>query len=379
MGNGSDGIQQVGINAHLLSRQATFRSAGIHGYISNVLERLTAIPQGGALRYTVYLGEGTLAPRDRMKVVRSIWPTGRPLVRILWEQLALPWQSMDLLHSTAFVTPVAARWPSVVTIYDLSFLRYPEALSGARRSYLQLFSHLSCRRARRIIAISESTRRDLVKQWGIAADKIDIAYPGVGEEFRPLPEDEVEAFRARHSLPPRFILHLGTLEPRKNLVRLIEAFARLRTDAKLVLAGGRGWLYDEIAAEIERLELQDKVVLPGYVADETLGFWYNAASVLAYPSLYEGFGLPVIEAMACGTPVVTSTASSLPEAAGDAGLLVDPHDTEMLAEALDEVLTDEVLREEMRARGLSQSARFTWQATAAATVTTLCRALGIDA
>jgi glycosyltransferase involved in cell wall biosynthesis len=377
MENGSDAIQQVGINAHLLSHPATFRSAGIHGYISNVLERLTAVPGGAALRYTVYVGEGTLAPSERMKVVRTAWPTGRPLVRILWEQLALPWQSMDLLYSTAFVTPLAARWPSVVTIYDLSFLHYPMALSRARRGYLRLFSRLSCRRARRIIAISESTRRDLVKQWGIAADKIDIAYPGIGEQFRPLPENEVEAFRARHSLP-RFILHLGTLEPRKNLVRLIQAFARLRTDAKLVLAGGRGWLCDEIAAEIERLNLQDKVVLPGYLADEALVFWYNAASVLAYPSLYEGFGLPIIEAMACGTPVVTSTASSLPEAAGDAGLLVDPHDTEMLAEALEKALADEVLREEMRTRGLSQAARFTWQATAAATVTSLCRALGID-
>jgi glycosyltransferase involved in cell wall biosynthesis len=378
MRDGSDAIRQVGINAHLLSRQATFRSAGIHGYISNVLERLTAVPQGTTLRYTVYVGEGTLAPKDRMRVVRSAWPTGRPLVRILWEQLALPWQSMDLLYSTAFVTPLAARWPAVLTIYDLSFLHYPETLTRARRGYLRLFSRLSCRRARRIIAISESTRRDLVKQWGLAADKIDIAYPGVGEQFRPLPVNEVEAFRARHGLPPRFILHLGTLEPRKNLVRLIQAFARLRTDAKLVLAGGRGWLYGDITAEIERLALQDKVMLPGYLADEALGFWYNAASVLAYPSLYEGFGLPVIEAMACGTPVVTSSASSLPEAAGDAGLLVDPYDTEMLAEELQRVLTDEVLRAEMRMRGLSQAARFTWQATAAATVTTLCRALGID-
>jgi glycosyltransferase involved in cell wall biosynthesis len=378
MENGSDAIQQVGINAHLLSRQATFRSAGIHGYIGNVLERLTAVPEGAALRYTVYVGEGTLASRERMKVVHSAWPTGQPLVRILWEQLMLPWQSMDLLYSTAFVTPLAARWPTVVTIYDLSFLHHPKALSGARRGYLRLFSHLSCRRARRIIAISESTRRDLVKQWGIAADKIDVAYPGVGEQFRPLPEDEVEAFRARQGLPPRFILHLGTLEPRKNLVRLIQAFARLKTDAKLVLAGGRGWLYDEITAEIERLGLQDRVVLPGYIADEALCFWYNAASVLAYPSLYEGFGLPVIEAMACGTPVVTSTASSLPEAAGEAGLLVDPHDIEMLAEALQRALTDEVLQEEMRKRGLSQAARFTWEATAATTVATLCRALGTN-
>jgi glycosyltransferase involved in cell wall biosynthesis len=378
MDNRNAAIQQVGINAHLLSRQATFRSAGVHGYISNVLGRLTAVPEGAALHYTVYVGEGDVAAGERIRVVRSSWPTGRPLVRILWEQIALPWQSMDLLHSTAFVAPLAARWPTVATVYDLSFLHYPQALTPGRRAYLQLLSPLSCRRAKRIIAISESTRRDLVKQWGIPADRIDVAYPGAGEQFRPLPEDEVADFRARHSLPRRFILHLGTLEPRKNLVRLIGAFARLETDAKLVLAGGRGWLDDTIVAEIERLGLQDKVLLPGYLADQALAFWYNAASVLAYPSLYEGFGLPIIEAMACGTPVVTSTASSMPEAAGDAGLLVDPHDTEMLTEALHRALTDEGLREEMRIRGLSQAARFTWQATATATVATYRRALGID-
>jgi glycosyltransferase involved in cell wall biosynthesis len=369
-------IQQVGINAHLLSRQATFRGAGIHGYISSVLDRLTDATEGAGLHYTVYLGEGRLEPSDRMNVVRSAWPTGRPLVRILWEQFVLPWQSMDLLHSTAFVTPLAARWPTVVTVYDLSFLRYPHSLARGRRAYLRLFSHLSCRRAKRIIAISESTRRDLVKQWGIPADRIDIAYPGVGEQFRPLPDDEVQAFRVRHNLPRCFILHLGTLEPRKNLVRLIQAFARLKTDAKLVLAGGRGWLYKDIAAEIERLRLQNEVLLPGYVADEALVYWYNAASVLAYPSLYEGFGLPVVEAMACGTPVVTSTVSSMPEAAGPAGLLVDPDDTEALTEALNRTLTDEALQEEMRVQGLTQAARFTWQATATATVATFHRALG---
>jgi glycosyltransferase involved in cell wall biosynthesis len=349
----------------------------VHGYISNLLERVTTVPEGTDLRFKVFLGEGTLPPRQRMTMVHSRWPTGRPLVRILWEQLVLPWESMDLLHSTAFVTPLMARWPTVVTIYDLSFLHYPQVLTAARRAYLTLLSPLSCRRARRIVAISASTRRDLVKQWGIPAGKIDVAYPGVGEQFRPLPKDEVEAFRVRHGLPRRFILHLGTLEPRKNLVRLIQAFARLRTDAKLVLAGGSGWLDDEITAEIERHGLQNEVLLPGYIADKALVFWYNAASVLAYPSLYEGFGLPVIEAMACGTPVVTSTASSLPEAAGEAGLLIDPEDGEMMADALQRALTDEDLRDHMRMRGLTQAAHFTWQATAMATVRSWRRALEI--
>jgi glycosyltransferase involved in cell wall biosynthesis len=189
----------------------------------------------------------------------------------------------------------------------------------------------------------------------------------------------VAAFRAQRGLPEEFILHVGTLQPRKNLVRLIRAYRQMQTDAPLALVGGRGWQYEAILTEIEKLGLTDKVIMPGYVPADELPLWYNAASVLAYPSLYEGFGLPVVEAMACGTPVVTSSVSSMPEAAGgDAGaaLLVPPYETEALAEALSRVLTDGALRDELRTRGLRQSAGFSWQRTAAATVTAYQRALG---
>ena len=360
----------MGIDAHLLSHQASYRSAGVHGYIQNLIRNLPAVTDPQEFGFTVYVGRGEIEPHERIRVRRSRWPTGRPPLRILWEQLSLPWQRMDLLHSMAFVTPLILPWPAVVTVYDLSFVHYPETFTAGRRAYLRLFAQLSCRRARRIIAISESTRRDIVQQWGISTAKIGVAYPGVGSEFTCLPADQVAAFRQRRQLSDQFILHVGTLQPRKNLVRLVQAVGRLRDcgqEAKLVLVGGPGWLYNEILQEIERLNLQEAVLLPGYAPAEELPEWYNAATVLAYPSLYEGFGLPVVEAMACGTPVVTSSVSSMPEAAGDAALQVDPHDTEALAEALHRALTDQALRQEMRQRGLAQAARFSWRETAVAT------------
>lgn len=382
--------RRVGINAHLLSQQAGYRSAGIHGYMVNLLHHLPAASREVPLDYTVYVGQGRAPADDRMHTARSNWPTHRPLLRIAWEQTVLPWQQMDLFHSLAFVAPIVTPWPLVVTIYDLSFVHYPKAFGSSRRLYLRLFTQLACRRARRILTISESTRRDLVKQWNVPPGRIDLAYPGVGEQYRQLPSDEVSTFRDAKGLPERYILHVGTLQPRKNLVRLVRAYAHLKATGesglkgvKLVLAGGQGWLYKEILHEIEKQGLDQDVVMPGYVPANELPLWYNAATLLAYPSLYEGFGLPILEAMACGTPVVTSNASSMPEAAGEspegrAALLVDPYDTEALSEAIHSLLNDSALRDELRDRGFRQAGRFSWQRTASATVASYKRALHIQ-
>ena len=184
------------------------------------------------------------------------------------------------------------------------------------------------------------------------------------------------AFRQRRGLPERFVLFVGTLEPRKNLARLVEAFARVRDGrVGLVLAGGKGWLYDELFARVEALGLSRGVILPGYVKNDELPLWYNAAIGLVYPSLYEGFGLPVLEAQACGTPVLTSNVSSLPEAAGDASSMVDPYDVEELAAGLDRLLTDELLRHELRERGLAHAKQFSWPRTARETARVYRRAL----
>ena len=210
----------------------------------------------------------------------------------------------------------------VVTVYDLSFLRYPERLSAARRWYLRSFTALTCRRARRVLAISRSTAADLSKLLGVKPDKIDVTPLGYDRSaYRPLPSAEVERFRRKQGLPKRFWLFVGTLEPRKNLPMLLRAYAGLPRKQRLplILGGGKGWRAEEVFAAIKQYDLADSVKHIGFVPTADLPVWYNCAEAFLYPSVYEGFGLPVLEAMACGTPVITSAASSLPEVAGNAG------------------------------------------------------------
>jgi glycosyltransferase involved in cell wall biosynthesis len=302
----------------------------------------------------------------------------------LWEQLvqpvALHQREVDLLHAMAFAGPLVTPCPFVVTIYDLSFYHYPEAFRPWNRWYLSLFTALTARRARRVIAISESTKRDVVKILGVSPDRVDVAYCGVDDLFRPLPAAEVAQFQRQRALPDRFILFLGTLEPRKNVHKLIRAYGRWRLAEpdvpKLVVAGGKGWYYDQIFAEVERLGLTGEVIFPGYVAQQELPLWYNAADLFVYPSRYEGFGLPVLEAMACGTPVVTTNVASLPEVAGDAALLVSPDDESQLLEAMRRALSDVSLRQEIVTKGLAHAADFTWARTALQTLDTYDRVLG---
>jgi glycosyltransferase involved in cell wall biosynthesis len=362
-----DGIH-VAINAHLLSGLASYRSAGVHQYIYHLLRHL-GDADGGEMRFTALLGEGALPSGVTLPALRSAWPTGRASVRVLWEQVAQPAAlrriGADLVHGPAFVGPLLSPCPTVVTIHDLSFIRFPVLFRPANRLYLTVLTRLSARRARRLIAVSAHAAAESVRWLGVPKERVDVVYHGVESAFRPLSGEVVAAFRQRRGLPERFVLFVGTLEPRKNLVRLVDAFARTRDSAvKLILAGGRGWLYDDLFAQVEALGIDDRVIFPGYVPSEDLPFWYNAATVMAYPSLYEGFGLPVIEAQACGTPVLTSNVSSLPEAAGDAAVQADPYDVEALAAGLDWLLSDGDLRRELRERGLVHAARFRWDHTA---------------
>jgi glycosyltransferase involved in cell wall biosynthesis len=254
------------------------------------------------------------------------------------------------------------------------------------RLYLRVGTRYSVRRARRILAISASTGRDVAHVYHISPERIDIACPGVGSEFYPRSLEDVAAFRKRRGLPESYLLFLGTLEPRKNVVRVVEAYARFRriigTDRRrdqpprLVLAGGKGWLYDEIFARVEAFGLEREVLFPGYVPQTELPLWYAAATAFVYPSLYEGFGLPVLEAMASGTPTITSNRSSLPEVAGDAALLIDPTDVEALAAAMVRLADDEPLQAALRERGLERAQSFTWAETAQQTAASYRRAIG---
>ncbi len=371
---------RVALNAHLLSGQATYRSAGIHGYLFNTLAHLPEVDLSFA--YTVFVGNGQLPERADWAVQRSRLPTHNPLVRIVWEQvvapLALARLRPHLLHGMAFSLPVMWAGPSVVTIYDLSFLRYPRRLSASRRLYLRLITQFSARRARRVIAISQSGKAEISALLGIPQTRIDVAVPGVGQNFHPLPTAEIDRFRAHQQLPERFILYVGTLEPRKNLDTLIRAYAKLshRDRVKLVLVGGRGWQVRPLLALVEGLNLTQDILLPGFVDNVDLPLWYNAAEIFVYPSLYEGFGLPLLEAMACGVPVVASDTTSLPEAVGQEGILLPPTSADAWADALANLLENQTARRDLAARGQERARQFTWTETARKTVAAYRQALG---
>ncbi|MEZ4515446.1 MAG: glycosyltransferase family 1 protein [Chloroflexota bacterium] len=355
---------RIGINAHLLSGESGYRRAGIHRYIYELLSNLPQSVDGP--HYTVFTRhDNTWIDRTDMTLVSTALPTERRAARILWEQTAWPLEirrrGLDLIHSMAFVAPPVLPCPLVATIYDLSFVKYPEAFPPAQRRYLDNQTARTCRLAQRLIAISEAGRQDIHDAYGVPLDRIDVVRPGVDTLYHPLPPADVEAFRQDEGLPDRYFLHVGTLQPRKNIPLLLDAFARLNDpDVHLMLVGGRGWLYDEIFAQIEALGLGNRVRFVGYVPDEKLPYWYNAAVGLVYPSLYEGFGLPIIEAMACGTPVIAADTSSLPEAGGDNALYFNPHDADELAHHLEQVLNDATLRTKLGKAGPAQARKFTW-------------------
>jgi glycosyltransferase involved in cell wall biosynthesis len=363
---------RVDINAMLLSGAASYRGAGIANYIRNVLSRLPAL--AGDLDLAAYFGDGSVdiaGVHGRAPAIARL----SPWARVLWEQTALPLAlargRADLFHSMAFALPWVRPCRSVVTIYDLSFVLSPEAFRPANRLYLRAITRRSASWADAVIAISENTKRDIVRLWGISPDKVRVAPCGVDERFGPLPPDEVERFRRRHSLPEQMVLFIGTLEPRKNLVTLIEAYALLRRRGLrhvLVLAGGKGWKYEPVFEAVERLGLGDAVRFPGYVPADELPLWYNAASLFVYPSLYEGFGLPPLEAMACGTPVIVSDRASLPEVVGPEGITVGPSDVSGLADEMQRVLSDSSLAEHLSDYGRRRAKEYSWDRAARVTL-----------
>jgi len=306
----------------------------------------------------------THLPLDDIWLVR-VWQRARLPLPVNW--LTGP---IDLFHSPDFTLPPVRRGTrTLLTVHDLSFIRDPESATPVLRDYLNAVVPRSVARADHVLADSQATRADLVELYRTPAEKISVLYSGVHESFQPV--TDLAAVRARYSLGDApFVLAVGTLQPRKNYVRLIQAFAAISnlqprtSNLHLVIAGDKGWRYDAIFAEVEKLGLRDRVLFPGFVADADLPALYSAARVLAYPSIYEGFGLPMLEAMACGTPVVTSTASCMPEVAGDAALLVPPTDVDALAAALDRALTDEALRADLIAKGRARARQFSWAKSA---------------
>ena len=361
---------RIGIDA---SRLAVGQRTGTENYAFQVTRGLIrlAAEQPLTLYFNGAPSEAVLAGLDPSPGIDiKVIPFRR-----LWTHLRLSRELAqhppDRLFVPAHVLPIWHPKASVVTVHDLGYLYFPQAHTRASRTYLDLSTRFSASQARQVIAVSQATKNDLVRHYNIDPAKITVIYHGYdAQHYRPVPAGpDRQAVRARYGLSTgRFLLYVGTLQPRKNLNRLMEAFEKLLVDeqfgdVQLVLGGRAGWLSQPIveAAQVLEKKYPGRVMLPGYLKDEDLPLLLNEASAFVFPSLYEGFGMPVLEALGSGCPVVCSNSSSLPEVAGEAALYHHPLDTTALTEALRRILTQPQLAEELRQKGFQQAARFSWE------------------
>ncbi|MFQ5343414.1 MAG: glycosyltransferase family 4 protein [Anaerolineae bacterium] len=364
----------IGIDA---SRTTGRNRTGTENYALHLIRAMVA--EAGAHDFRLYFNApppAGLFPASLHLTHRVIpWPRLWTHVRL---SLELTRCQPDVLFVPSHVLPLVCPVPAIVTVHDLGYLAYPQAHGRFDRWYLDWTTRRHARVAAHLLADSEATRQDLIRHYGADPNRINIVYPGLDPAFRPIDDpDQLAVVRSRYGIHSDYVIHVGTLQPRKNLDRLLDAFERIdnsqltihNSQFQLVFAGKPGWLASDLLARATAMG--DRVRLLGHVTQTDLPALISGARALAMPSLYEGFGFPVLEAMACGTPVVASNVSSLPEVAGDAALLVDPHDTNALADALAHILTDEDLRAELRRRGLQRARQFTWQRAAQQTLTIL--------
>jgi glycosyltransferase involved in cell wall biosynthesis len=351
--------------------------AGLKRYVENLVRALRPL-LGDRLR----LFQNSLGRRGPLPGFEG-WPTaGVPWGYRRWRSLVAVGQWLRrpmnglvpgaaLFHATEHLLPPLVGIPTVLTVHDLIFEHLPQHHKVLNRAYLGATMPLFSRRASALIAISETTKRDLVALYGVDPARITVIPEAADPRFRPQPDDVVARVRARYGLPPRYVVTVGTIEPRKNLSRLIDACGPLLDEGlidALVIVGGLGWLYEGFLRHLEKSPWRERVIRPGFVPDDDLPALYGGALIAAQPSLYEGFGLPVLEAMASGCPVCASGASSLPEVGGDAALYFDPNDTEAMVETLHVLAGDAGLRAEMVRRGLERVARYSWEQTARETL-----------
>jgi len=295
-----------------------------------------------------------------------------------WDQVTYPKIAMnkgvDLLHQPCFSAPFRFKGPVVVTIHDIISLLFPENIPFASRMFYSKWMPYSYKKATRIITISQSTMNDITRVLNIAPEKITVIPLAVDDRFKEVAkQDEVEKVKKKYQIPGDYILHIGTLEPRKNLAVLIDVFSRLISEKGtdglyLVISGKKGWYYEGLFEKVKKLDLEKRVIFTGYIEDEDKPALYKGATVFAFPSLYEGFGLPPLEAMASGVPVVSSNTSSMPEVVGEAGILLAPTDKKRWVEALLNVYQNADLRKKMIARNREQIKKFSWEKTARETV-----------
>lgn len=401
---------RIGINGLLLSTESGYRQSGIDRYLRGLLSALpealdarrvrsiaihgdrshptrvtmngdtTLVNRSDENALIVYAAAGAIAPGDRFALHTAPSFTGNRALRIAWEQTglskAIRQDALDLFHGTAFALPNRLAVPGVVTIHDLAFMKWPEQVPKRRAFYLSRAVRDATRKAVRVIAVSEATKRDIVELLQVDPDRIDVTPLGVDPRFQRPSGEAIVAFRQRNELTRPFVLTVGTREPRKNLPALVRAFAAIAPDIphELIHAGGAGWLTDELDRAIGEAALGNRIRFVDYVPHEELPFWYAAADCFVLPSLYEGFGLPLLEAMACGAPCLASNRSSLPEVGGEAAMYCEP-DTPSIAAALETLLHDAELRHTLHEAGPPRAAAFTWQRTAALTVASYRKAI----
>ncbi len=362
----------IAIDAHTVGTGL----AGNETYAANLIEALAET--GPENRYTVYVTKEEAFERfhgrwPHVTVRRTLPHT--PLVRVPFTLSAeLRRRPVDLLH-VQYTAPPFAPCPVVATIHDLSFEHLPQTFK--RRSWMQLRLTVrrTARRAAHVITPSESTRRDIISTYGLPPERVSVIPLAAAPHFRPVTEkEELARVLRRYGIEGEYVLAVGSIQPRKNLARLVAAYSDLRRKRprsnlpQLVLVGRQAWLYGETLRAIEQQGVRDSTILTGYVSESDLPALYSGAICFAYPSYFEGFGLPPLEAMRCGTPVITGNLTSLPEVVGDAGLLIDPFDTGALASALARLIDDADLRAELRARSLARARAFDWRETARRTL-----------
>lgn len=344
------------------------RDYGIGTYIRNLVRHLSRLDRDTEYRL--------LCRGEDAAVVRELGPNFTAVTESspgysLREQFRIPLdlrrEKASLFHAPHYVLPPLTPCRAIVTIHDCIHLRFPQYLPNRfGYAYARASLWAACRRADRILTVSEASKRDLLHYFDIPEQKIDVIYNAIDERFHDAPsEEEIHRVRERYQLNERFVLYAGNIKPHKNLERVIEAFQLARRrgfeDVRLLIIGDQVSHYATLRRAVHRYQLHKHVRFFGFVPDETLAVLYRLASVFVFPSLYEGFGLPPLEAMASGTPVITSNVSSLPEVVGDAAILVDPYDTEAIADAMARVLGDDALSASLRARGLARAHHFSWE------------------
>lgn len=304
--------------------------------------------------------------------------------RFLWDQIGVPIQAsrehVDLLHQPTFSAPIIYNRPVVVTVHDLIAVHFGEDIPFWSRQYFARWMPFSYRFADHIIAVSNHTKKDIVNLLKVPEDKITVIYEAAEKMFTPINDKPaLDKVREKYHLPLKFFLHVGTLNPRKNLEFLVTVYSEIAKkypDYQLVIAGKKGWHYENLLLQVKRLGLENKINFIGYIDDEDKVAIYNAATLLVFPSVYEGFGLPPLEAMASGLPVVASNRSSIPEVVGDGGILADPTDVKSWVGAISSLIESPQKLRDLSAKGIKQAQRFSWEKTAQQTIDVYDKVLG---